>query len=285
MDSLPIKVLKENSEVDSLSDELTLVIIKKGTGVFELNQMHYSFIGPALFCLNETEAMCFEKYEGIAPIYLKFHPNFVNKTFDFENIRGYDEAYDSNSREKHWLKPFLVRDESYKGYLDIGPTSAIRVEEILSQIETALENKLDGYRPCRTRSFLIELLVFIERLYMDIGKNSTLNVKIMNEDINEIITYMNGHFHEQLRISDLSERFSISRTTLNERFKKAIGFTINAYLIQLRLKSAMFLLVDTDLPIIEIMYRVGFNDYPYFIKSFKKYLAQSPSEYRKINSK
>jgi len=53
------------------------------------------------------------------------------------------------------------------------------------------------------------------------------------------------------------------------------------YLIRLRVKMAAIILRDTDLPISEIAYRVGFNDITHFGRMFRKRVGYSPSEYRK----
>lgn len=44
---------------------------------------------------------------------------------------------------------------------------------------------------------------------------------------------------------------------------------------------ASTMLRDTMLPINEIMTRVGFCDTVHFLRTFKKYTGDSPSEYRK----
>lgn len=54
--------------------------------------------------------------------------------------------------------------------------------------------------------------------------------------------------------------------------------------MRLRMRIATTLLRDTELPILEICERTGFNDISYFSKAFKKEINYTPSEYRKLNA-
>ena len=53
------------------------------------------------------------------------------------------------------------------------------------------------------------------------------------------------------------------------------------YLIGKRIQKAKELLLDDKLSIEEVAEKVGYNDYFYFLKSFKKNTGISPSKYRK----
>lgn len=65
-----------------------------------------------------------------------------------------------------------------------------------------------------------------------------------------------------------------------EVYKEA-GLSIQEYLMQYRMKSAMKLMEDPALSIQYISFAVGYNDIFTFSKAFKKHVGQSPSEYRK----
>ena len=53
------------------------------------------------------------------------------------------------------------------------------------------------------------------------------------------------------------------------------------HLINIRIKNAKQLLVDTSLPLSEIAEKTGFENGYYFSTAFKKEVGLSPSEYRK----
>ena len=71
-------------------------------------------------------------------------------------------------------------------------------------------------------------------------------------------------------------------TSLSRIFKKETGFSVIEYINKLKIKHSTFLLRDTALPIQDISRIIGINDVNYFCRIFKKYMNQTPTQYRKI---
>ncbi|WP_081445126.1 helix-turn-helix domain-containing protein [Sphingobacterium spiritivorum] len=67
----------------------------------------------------------------------------------------------------------------------------------------------------------------------------------------------------------------------NKKVKALTGLTIGDFIKILRLNRAAALLQETDLPVSQIAYKVGFNDPKYFSKEFKKYFGKNPTDYSK----
>lgn len=84
----------------------------------------------------------------------------------------------------------------------------------------------------------------------------------------------------RLSVNQLSEQLSYSANYLGAVFKQAYGVTINEFINQFRVEQAKVLMDESDLRIYEIAFAVGFNDQHYFSRTFRKYAACSPSEYR-----
>ena len=62
-----------------------------------------------------------------------------------------------------------------------------------------------------------------------------------------------------------------------------MGF--NMFVDQVRINHSKKLLIETDLKVYEIAEKVGYRNVDYFHTKFKKYVNQSPAEYRKANKK
>lgn len=62
--------------------------------------------------------------------------------------------------------------------------------------------------------------------------------------------------------------------------RKSAGATFSHYLTTLRITNAKKMLTATDTSINDISMQTGFNDYFYFLKTFKKYTGNTPGEYR-----
>ena len=74
----------------------------------------------------------------------------------------------------------------------------------------------------------------------------------------------------------------MNRTDLSRIFMEKTGTTIMTYVLERRMELAAAFLRNTGLPGTVIMERVGFNQYTYFSRCFKKSAGISPREYRQI---
>ena len=96
--------------------------------------------------------------------------------------------------------------------------------------------------------------------------------------------YLHRNYTKRLTLSELALRFHCSTVTLTEHFKKAYGTSIMAYVTALRMKEAVALLRDTQLPVGAIATRCGYTGIEHFSKVFKKAYGQSPLHWRDSRS-
>lgn len=96
-----------------------------------------------------------------------------------------------------------------------------------------------------------------------------------------MIDYVNHHFRETITLQDVADCVHISFTYASKLFKKYADTNYSKYLIRLRMELACELLSSTEKSTEEICYDIGYNDYFYFSKTFKKYTGQTPLQYRR----
>lgn len=282
---VPVVVRTSGVCEDFIEDRFRLILIPKGAGIIETDAGSFPYIAPAICCINENESLILRPANEHAHMELLFHPEFLNPAYDYRSIRLTPQSYiEGDPREAAWLNAFSNRTYKYKGILNINSGISLRIENLLIQIDQELKNQRDWYWPCRTRSLLLELLLVVDRLYVEPLSIDPILMPDSNKIINDIIIYMLNHYHEKISLLQLTEEFCINRTSLNDYFKKVTGYTIMSYLAQLRIHLAMAMLKDTALQVSEIMYRVGYINTSHFIRSFKKYTGVSPLEYRKIHT-
>lgn len=97
----------------------------------------------------------------------------------------------------------------------------------------------------------------------------------------QTIKTINSNFKKQVNIKKLAEFFSTSPSYLSQVFKKETGQTIIGYITSLRMDEAKDLLISTRETVAKISEMVGYQDYFYFTKIFKKSWGVTPSKYRK----
>ncbi|MGE0806939.1 MAG: GlxA family transcriptional regulator [Burkholderiaceae bacterium] len=81
-------------------------------------------------------------------------------------------------------------------------------------------------------------------------------------------------------LSAALQHSQLSRRTFERRFRAATGLSPLAYLQEIRIQNARFMLEATDLSVTDIAEQVGYTDLPYFRQLFQKSLQVSPTRYR-----
>lgn len=97
----------------------------------------------------------------------------------------------------------------------------------------------------------------------------------------DILKYLQNNYSKKLNLKEIADDFGISPSGLILKFRKSTGILPMRHLINIRIKNAKHLLVDTALPLSEIAELTGFENGYYFSTAFKKEVGVSPSEYRR----
>lgn len=103
--------------------------------------------------------------------------------------------------------------------------------------------------------------------------------------IQGILQYIMEHDHEKISLNSLARQFNLSPTHLSRLFSQAYHMSPINYVIHTRITHATEYLLKTNLSIIEIAGRVGYDTPSYFTSIFEKKIGCSPSEYRQKNQK
>lgn len=95
-----------------------------------------------------------------------------------------------------------------------------------------------------------------------------------------VMDYIAAHLAETLDIDRIAEQFHFSRYHLMRLFKQETGCTLGRYIAKKRLQEAKMLLSE-ELPITEICYRCGFQNYSTFSRAYRAEFQESPRVTRK----
>jgi AraC-like DNA-binding protein len=96
----------------------------------------------------------------------------------------------------------------------------------------------------------------------------------------DIIDYISWRIHENIKVSEIAVYFGYNEKYITTFFKKVNGISLKLYIQNRKMELAKAMLTDTNLPISQIGYDIGFSDNHNFSSAFKKITGQSPSEYR-----
>lgn len=83
-----------------------------------------------------------------------------------------------------------------------------------------------------------------------------------------------------LSANDIAENLGMSRVHVYRKMKALLGYSLNDYIVNTRLKKARHLLLSSQMNISEIAYEVGFSSPAYFSTAFKNHFNMSPSDFK-----
>lgn len=182
-----------------------------------------------------------------------------------------------------------IADEKLKKLCEIlSPTlySALEKQEKPIVIHLGIEtfgeihkrlNNLNVFNsdPEHTHAVLSSIVVYLLGIYVEHKSE-----KKLPESILSFLLQISTPDVFSLRINDIIALSSYSHSHFIKIFKKHVGKTIIEYVTDLRVAYAATLLSSTDLSVITIASKVGYDNQSFFARKFKDKYNVSPLEYR-----
>ncbi len=169
----------------------------------------------------------------------------------------------------------------------LGELLSCRLINIPVNRKEGLENLFSSLeRACNTEGALVEATKKIHVLsilsYICRHKRQYVpKVSEADKIVHDVSEYVRAHFSEELTLSSLSLKFSLSESYLSRKFKYVSGVGLTEYLTYVRIMNAERLLADGKHTITEVAEKCGFNDSNYFSTVFKKIKGITPLKFSK----
>jgi|GEM_PF-1527020 len=101
-----------------------------------------------------------------------------------------------------------------------------------------------------------------------------------SEFLAKCISIMEDHLDgEDFSIKTFTDELGMSRSTLFRKIKSISGLSSGEFIRYIRLRKAAELMIQTDMQIKEVAFRVGFQDIKHFREQFNKLFKMNPSEF------
>lgn len=97
--------------------------------------------------------------------------------------------------------------------------------------------------------------------------------------IHATLKYIDSEY-KTAALGRIAEDFHQSLPAISRMIKKNTGFTFLELLMRKRFQKAVMLLVETELPVEEIVAGIGYENQSHFYRQFKKRYGMTPSQYR-----
>ncbi len=116
---------------------------------------------------------------------------------------------------------------------------------------------------------------------LPIEANNASASKIDKKFINQFTSLVEDNIsNSAFGVNDICDHMALSRIQLYRKVKAVLGYSVNDYINNVRLKTAKHLLTTTEKSISEIAHSVGYSSAPYFSTAFKNQFGITPSEYK-----
>lgn len=99
--------------------------------------------------------------------------------------------------------------------------------------------------------------------------------------IAQVAAYIREHYAEAVTNKHLAQLVGYHEYYLNRIFTEATGQSLHSFLLQERLRRAVYLILNTELELKSVAEQTGFFGYPHFSSYFKQIYGDSPAEFRK----
>lgn len=106
------------------------------------------------------------------------------------------------------------------------------------------------------------------------------NISPAQQHVNLIISYINEHSNETIRIKDLADYFYLNPDYLSRLFKQHTHTSVGHYITlqKITLSQALF---RQGYSVTQVQEKIGFSSYSHFAKTFKKITGITPGQYIK----
>ena len=109
----------------------------------------------------------------------------------------------------------------------------------------------------------------------------TASIPTRNDHVLRAIRFIDEHITERIGLARLSEELNLSREHLAYIFKKETGQRLTDYVNEKKMLIAKELVSAHEMSLSDISDHLGFDDYNYFSRLFKRYFDISPLALRK----
>ena len=163
-----------------------------------------------------------------------------------------------------------------KNYIKIPNNPEIRscMERIIKENQL----KRNNFQPL-SKLYFIELIILLSRY---INRQIIAEGNIENEHVSKAMKIIHANYCTGFSVSEIAKACNISSRYLQKLFNKYLESTPQEYGNNLKIRKAIELLADRNIPVKEIAYTLGYSTPQYFSRLFKLKYGFSPQTYRKI---
>jgi AraC-like DNA-binding protein len=250
---------------------------KSGAGHYIVEGTRYEIKPGMLFIIRPGVFFSFSANQGTYLHMLNIHFDVIQSN-DSKLIK---EPYPQSNTSPRSPEPFQL---PYEGELVGGLPHLIKLVDPM-KYEQLFYKVLQWFHQTgaisllKSKSVLLDLLSL---LWREAEQMSDYNPQL-EDNLQEVIRYVNTHLHEPLSLAKLAGIACMSPSYFFKRFKRRFSLSPMKYILRLRIERAKLELTFSEKPIKTIALESGFEGVHPFYHAFKREVGLSPGLYRAAN--
>ncbi|WP_455716977.1 AraC family transcriptional regulator [Anaerosporobacter sp.] len=179
------------------------------------------------------------------------------------------------------VEPLLTHTMLFPNFV---PKDSIVYENILKEVQELIhvnENKTLGYE-LTTKACILKLIGYLIQAKLLYTPTLLIHSSTAKKsDIRkQILSYIQENYASPISLEDLADLSHMSTKYFCHYFKQNFSMTFLEYVTRYRIEKARIFLKDTGLSVMEIGFLVGYENFSYFIRTFKRIVGITPAKYR-----
>lgn len=263
-----------------------------GRPVYKLSELHQSYqdasrlIARRFFCLQGQHTLGFEELPDIRE---SIHPLKQEKLAEYTDyLTGYLQTFNRKNVAETLagLERYLYGVENDISEVKLFLTDLyLRIKEKINLVYNTLDipflSNSTVIEFIDKKYYLYEIIQFLSEQF-EMVMNATGNPS-RSSVLDDILYYIDHNYQNNIKLESIAPLFGYNSAYLGKIFNKTVGESFNSYVDHIRIEHSKELLLENNYKVYEIAERVGYRNVDYFHKKFRKYVGESPAEFRKKN--
>lgn len=248
--------------------EIEIILVNTGEFNLQINSDFYTCKCGDIVIINCEELHYLIAKENV-------YSEFTSLVFDISQLNS--SILDSSS--VNFITPIINKKFKLPTIINENSNIYNNLKEIFLKIIQVYSHKYYGFE-LEIKALMFSFFANIFRENLVIKKDSILSDDSKVFKIKDVIKYIENNYRNDINITTLANICHYNEYHFMRFFKKYTGKTCIQFIKNYRLEKAYNLLKNTDLPVTQISFDVGFSNVSYFIRSFKEKYKVTPKELR-----
>ena len=173
----------------------------------------------------------------------------------------------------------LVCPSMYEEFLTAKmPTEIVLSPAKANRIYNDANKVLSADETCYEMQMQLLFMDILREVYSEHIK-STPTKNEYSPAVSHLIMLMNNPENMKRDVADLIQETNYSYSHTNRVFTREVGLTPSQYFREKKFEYAKTMIGDTDMPLADIAFTIGYENYPHFSTAFKKHTGVAPAEF------